>query len=97
MTVLHHLLVVAFLLLYTYKIGLLLVERADLLAYLRARAPWLDGLIGTAVVVSGGAVAFAYNGTWPLWLFVKIGLVIALLPLTLIALQRNQRPLALLT
>ena len=46
MTAFHHLVVGAFLLLYAYKIGLLLAGRTDLLNHLRARAPWLDGVLG---------------------------------------------------
>ncbi len=97
MTALHHLIVVAFLLLYAYKIGLLLAGRPDLLAYLRARAPWLDGVLGGAVLLSGGGLALGYAGAWPWWLVVKIGLVLALLPLALVALRRGQRGLAVAT
>ncbi|MBC7449624.1 MAG: c-type cytochrome [Hymenobacteraceae bacterium] len=94
MTALHHLIVVAFLLLYAYKIGLLLGGKPDLLAHLRARAPWLDGVAGGAVLLSGGYLALQYAGAWPWWLVVKIGVVLALLPLTVAALRRGHRGLA---
>ena len=97
MTAFHHLVVGAFLLLYAYKIGLLLAGRADLLAHLRGRAPWLDGVLGAAVLATGGYLAIGYVGAWPWWLVVKIGIVLALLPLTLVALRRGQKGLAVAT
>ena len=97
MSAFHHLVTVAFLLLYAYKIGLLLAGRADLLAHLRGRAPWLDGVLGAAVLATGGYLALQYPGPWPWWLAVKIGLVLALLPLALVALRRGQRGLAVAT
>lgn len=97
MTALHHLVTVAFLLLYAYKIGLLVSGRGDLLAHLRARAPWLDGVLGAAVLLTGGYLALQYLGPWPWWLVVKIGLVLALLPLALVALRRGQKGLAVAT
>ena len=97
MTALHHLVVVAFVLLYAYKIGLLMAGRTDLLVHLRARAPWLDGVLGAAVLATGGYLAVQYAGAWPWWLVVKIGLVLALLPLALVALRRGQKGLAVAT
>jgi mono/diheme cytochrome c family protein len=94
MTALHHLVVGSFLLFYAYKIGLLLANRPDLLHHLRARLAWLDGVLGAAVLLTGGYLALQYAGPWPWWLVVKIGLVLAGLPLALVALRRGQRVLA---
>ncbi len=96
MTALHHLIVGAFLLLYTYKIGLLVAGRADLLTHLRTRAPWLDGVLGGAVLASGGYLAIQFPGPWPWWLVLKLVLVVALLPLVVVALRRGMRAPALL-
>ena len=97
MTAFHHLVVVAFWLLYGYKVGLLVGGRTDLLAHLRARAPWLDGVLGAGVLVTGGYLALVYAGAWPWWLVVKIGLVVALLPLALVALRQQRKGLAVAT
>ncbi len=96
MEALHHVIVVAFAILYAYKVALLLAGRPDMLAALRARAPWLDAVLGTAVLVSGGVLALRYPGAWPWWLVVKIVLVLLVLPLALVALRRGQKALALL-
>ena len=97
MTAFHHLVVGAFLLLYAYKIGLLLAGRTDLLNHLRARAPWLDGVLGAAVLGTGGYLALTYAGAWPGWLTVKLGLVLAGLPLVFVALRRGRKALAALS
>jgi cytochrome c5 len=95
MEALHHVVVVAFVILYAYKVALLLANRPEMLTALRARAPWLDGVLGTAVLLTGGALALRYAGAWPWWLVVKIILVLALLPAALVALRRGEKTLAI--
>lgn len=97
MNTLHHVVILAFLVFYAYKVVLLLTGQTTMLDSLRARLPWLDGVLGTGVLLSGGYLALGYAGAWPWWLVVKIILVLALLPLSLVALRQKNRLLGLLT
>lgn len=97
MNTLHHVVILAFLVFYAYKVLLLLTGQTTMLDSLRARLPWLDAVLGTGVLLSGGYLALGYAGAWPWWLVMKIILVLGLLPLSLVALRRKNRLLGLLT
>lgn len=94
---LHLVVVLAFLLFYALKAGLLLAGRLDTLRTLRARTRVVDSVLGLLILVSGGALLATLPGSAPAWLWVKLGLVLVLLPLAIAAMRRQFKPGVVLT
>ncbi|GGG27738.1 c-type cytochrome [Hymenobacter glacieicola] len=94
---LHQLVVLTFLLFYAFKAGLLLLGRLDTLRAVRARTRLADSVLGLLILASGGALLALYPGTTPGWLWVKLGLVLGLLPLAIMAMRRQFKPGVVLT
>ncbi|UOQ78709.1 cytochrome c [Hymenobacter sp. 5516J-16] len=94
---LHQLVVLAFLLFYAFKAGLLVLGRLDTLRTVRARTRLADSGLGLLILASGGASLALYPGGAPGWLWVKLGLVLVLLPLAIMAMRRQFKPGVVLT
>lgn len=94
---LHLLVVLVFLAFYTFKAALLLLNRSEQLRAVRARTRLADSLLGLLVLVSGSLLLAYYPGTTPGWLWLKLGLVLVLLPLAIAAMRRQHKPGVLLT
>jgi len=91
----HVLIVVLFLLLFTYKVILLLLNRLDALERARSRTKVAEMVLGTLMLVTGGWLLFNYTGA-PVWLITKIVLVVVAVPLGIVGLRRNNKVLAVL-
>ncbi|WP_139925469.1 cytochrome c [Hymenobacter sp. DG01] len=94
---LHLVVVLVFLLFYLLKAGLLLAGRLDTLRALRARTRIVDSGLGLLILASGGALLATLPGSVPGWVWVKLGLVLVLLPLAIAAMRRQQKPGVVLT
>jgi mono/diheme cytochrome c family protein len=94
---LHWLVVLAFLAFYTFKAALLLLNRPEQLRAVRARTRLADSLLGLLILVSGGILLGQYPGPTPGWLWLKLGLVLVLLPLGIAAMRRQHKPGVVLT
>ncbi|MBX0291426.1 cytochrome c [Hymenobacter sp. HSC-4F20] len=94
---LHGLVLLAFLLFYACKAGLLLTGRLDTLRAVRARTRIVDSGLGLLILVSGGVLLAWYPGTVPGWLWLKLALVLVLLPLAIAAMRRQFKPGVVLT
>ncbi|MHA6246409.1 SirB2 family protein [Pontibacter sp. CAU 1760] len=92
----HVLVVVLFLLLFTVKAVLLLLNKRDALAKMRSKTKVLDMIFGTLILLSGGYLLFLYNGGIPTYLIVKIVLVLAAIPLGIIGIKRENKVLTVL-
>lgn len=89
---LHLLFVLAFLLFYAYKAALLLLNRREQLRAVRARTRLADSVLVLLALVSGGTLLALYPGPVPGGLWLKLGLLLVLLPLAVLALRRQFRP-----
>ncbi|WP_123133126.1 SirB2 family protein [Rufibacter immobilis] len=92
----HVLVVVLFLLLFLGKTFLLLTNRTATLHKVRASTKVLDMAFGTLILVTGGYLAFSYNGPLPAWLIAKVVLVLAAIPLSMVGIKRSNKALAAL-
>ncbi|GAB3232711.1 hypothetical protein GCM10027346_20140 [Hymenobacter seoulensis] len=94
---LHLLVVLAFLLFYAFKAVLLLTNRQDTLRTVRARTRVADSVLGLLILLTGGTLLAQYPGDTPRWLWVKLGLVVVLLPLAIAAMRRQHKAGVVLT
>lgn len=94
---LHGLVLLAFLLFYAFKAGLLLSGRLDTLRTVRARTRIADSVLGLLILVSGGLLLAWYPAAVPGWLWLKLALVLVLLPLAIAAMRRQFKPGVVLT
>ena len=90
----HVLVVVLFLLLFTYKVILLLLNKRDTLTKVRNKTKVLEMIFGTLILVTGGWMLFNYNGV-PGWLITKVVLVLVAIPLGIVGLKRENKGLAI--
>ncbi|RSK51005.1 c-type cytochrome [Hymenobacter rigui] len=88
---LHLLVVLAFLLFYALKAGLLLTGRLELLRSLRARTRVADSVLGLLILLSGGVMLWQYPAPTPAWLWTKLALVLVLLPGAIAAMRRQSK------
>lgn len=91
----HVLVVVLFLLLFTYKVILLLLNKRDTLTKVRNKTKVLEMIFGTLILVTGGWMLFNYSGI-PAWLITKVVLVLIAIPLGIVGLKRENKVLAVL-
>ena len=91
----HVLVVVLFLLLYTIKTVLLLLNKKDTLTSLRNKTKVVEMVLGTLILITGGWMLFNYSGI-PGWLIIKVVLVLIAIPLGIIGLKRENKILAVL-
>ncbi|SNC76033.1 Invasion gene expression up-regulator, SirB [Hymenobacter gelipurpurascens] len=94
---LHLLVVLAFLAFFAFKAALLLLNRHEQLRTVRARSRVADSVLGLLILFSGGLLLAYYPGTTPGWLWLKLGLVLVLLPLAIAAMRRQNKPGVVLT
>lgn len=89
----HLLVVILFLLLFAYKAVLLFLGKHQALNHARAYTKMLDIVFGSLLLVTGGWLAFSYNGPWPTWLAIKILLVLASIPLAIVGIKKHSKVL----
>jgi mono/diheme cytochrome c family protein/uncharacterized membrane protein SirB2 len=92
----HVLVVVLFLLLFTYKVVLLLLNKRDTLTKVRNKTKVLEMIFGTLILITGGWMLFNYSGGIPTWLITKVVLVFIAIPLGIVGLKRENKVLAIL-
>ena len=90
---LHLLIIVLFVLLYLVKVILLLAGKTEALDKLRAKTKIADMILGTLILVTGGYLT-AVLPEIPTYLIVKIVLVIASIPLGIIAMKKSNKAMA---
>lgn len=91
----HILIVILFLLLFTSKVILLLLNKRDALEKVRNKTKVAEMVLGTLVLVTGGWLFVNYTGA-PVWLITKIVLVAVAVPVGIVGLRRDNKVLAVL-
>ncbi|MBB6609909.1 SirB2 family protein [Pontibacter sp. Tf4] len=92
----HVLVVVLFLLLLTYKVILLLLNKRGTLATVRNKTKVLEMIFGTLILVTGGWLLYNYSGGIPTWLALKVTLVLIAIPVAIVGLKRENKLLSVL-
>ncbi|WP_207434210.1 SirB2 family protein [Sabulibacter ruber] len=87
----HVLVVILFLILFLVKAFLLFLNKHDHLNRTRSSTKMLDMVFGGLTLVTGGYLAFSYNGPLPTWLFVKAVLVLAAIPLSIVGIRKHNK------
>ncbi|WP_299826438.1 SirB2 family protein [uncultured Pontibacter sp.] len=89
----HVLVVILFLILFTYKALLLFLNEHKQLEKAKRYTKALDIVFGTLILVTGGYLLYLYQGM-PAWLIVKMVLVLAAIPLGIVGIKRHNKKLA---
>ncbi|WP_210488273.1 c-type cytochrome [Rufibacter aurantiacus] len=87
----HVLVVVLFLILFLIKAFLLFTGKHETLNKTRTSTKMLDIVTGTLILVSGGYLMIQYNGPLPTWLLVKVVLVLAAIPFSIVGIRRHSK------
>jgi cytochrome c553 len=93
---LHVTVVLIFLILFTFKTILLLLNKDGLLEKVRAKTKVVEMVIGTFILITGGFLLFKRPDV-PSYLVGKIIIVLVAIPLGIIALKRKNKILAVVT
>ncbi|AKQ46674.1 hypothetical protein TH63_15255 [Rufibacter radiotolerans] len=90
----HILVVVLFLILFLVKAFLLFTNKHDSLDRFRSSTRMLDIVFGLLILITGIFLALNYNGKLPNWLLIKVVLVLAAIPVTLVGIKKHNKILA---
>jgi mono/diheme cytochrome c family protein len=91
---LHITIVVLFMVWFAYKAFLLLTGKNAQLDSLRAKFKLVDIILGVLILATGGYL-IAKLGHPPLYMMVKLGLVLALIPMGIVAINKKIKPMAI--
>ena len=92
----HVLVVVLFLILFVAKAFMLFMNKHKRLDKMKRYTKALDIVFGVLILVTGGYLAYIYNGL-PSWLIIKIVLVLAAIPLGIVGIKRHNKLLTALS
>ena len=91
---LHVTIAIAFLLFYFIKVILLLFKESAVDRF-REKTKWIDMVLGTLILITGGYLLFIQENILT-WMIIKIILVLASIPIGIIAMKRKRKWLGLL-
>lgn len=92
---LHTTVIFLFVIFFAVKVFLLLAGKNEQLSKLRDKK-FIDIVLGVLILLTGGYL-FAINVEKPTWLTVKLVVVIALIPLGIVSMKKENKALALVT
>ncbi|MFQ3575498.1 MAG: SirB2 family protein [Cytophagales bacterium] len=92
----HTTVVILFLLFYTYKVFLLLSGQNERLTFIRNKTKIVEIIIGTLILVTG-VYLFVINPLKETWLWVKLFVVTAFIPLSIVAMKKENKVLGIIT
>ncbi len=93
---LHVTVVVIFLLLFAYKVALLILSKNEQLSFIRNKTKVVEMILGTLILVTG-TYLFITDPLKEMWLWVKLVSIIGLIPLGIIGLKKENKALALIS
>lgn len=93
---LHVTVVVLFMLFFAYKLFLLLSNKKESLTVFRQKTKIVDMVLGSLILVTGGYLLFA-TGNTETYIIVKLLLTIAIIPLGIIGMKKENKVLSILT
>lgn len=92
---LHTTVIFIFVLLFAFKVALLLLEKKELLSKIRDKK-FIDIVLGVLILATGGYL-FAIKEPKETWLYVKLVVIIVLIPLGIISMKKENKALAIVT
>jgi cytochrome c553 len=93
---LHLTVVTIFILLFTVKLVLLLINRREQLDVLRAKTKIVEMVLGSLILITGGYLLFSAPEK-QLWMFVKLGGFLALIPMAIVGLKKGNKVLVVVS
>lgn len=93
---LHLAVVTIFILLFTVKLVLLLINRREQLDVLRAKTKIVEMVLGSLILITGGFLLYnaAVKETW---MFVKLGGFLLLIPMAIVGLKKGNKALVVVS
>jgi cytochrome c553 len=92
---LHTTVVMIFVAIYAYKVFLLVAGKGEQLSKIREKK-FIDIVLGVLILITGGYL-FAINPLKPTWLIVKLVVIVALIPVGIVAMKKENKALAIVT
>lgn len=93
----HVTVVLLFLIFFLVKAIMLFIGKREQLARLRAKTKFVDIILGTLIIITGGYLASVYGSNMPTWLITKIVLVLVAVPLGIVGIAKSNKLLAALS
>ncbi|HET8858607.1 cytochrome c [Marivirga sp.] len=92
----HVLVVTLFLLFLLFKTILLLVNKKELLTTVRTKFKMVDPILGVLMLATGGYLLSLYGSTAPTYLWVKLVIVIIIIPIGIVAFKKENKAMAII-
>ena len=92
----HVLVVTLFLLFLLFKTVLLLANRKEFLAKVRTKLKMVDPVLGVLMLATGGYLLSLYGSAAPTYLWVKLVIVLIIIPIGIIAFKKENKAMAII-
>jgi cytochrome c553 len=92
----HVLVVTLFLLFLLFKTVLLLVNKKELLAKVRTKLKMVDPILGVLMLATGGYLLSLYGSAAPAYLWVKLVIVLIIIPIGIVAFKKENKVMAII-
>ena len=93
----HTTFVFIYILLFAYKVYLLLADKQEALANFRRKSKVIAEMIIPVIFLATGIFLAVKSGDLGLWFYIKMGLLVVSIPLGIVAFKKNSKMLAILT
>ncbi|WP_375580037.1 cytochrome c [Marivirga tractuosa] len=92
----HVLVVTLFLLFLLFKTVLLLINKKELLTKVRTKLKMVDPILGVLMLATGGYLLSLYGSSAPTYLWVKLVLVLIIIPIGIVAFKKENKAMAII-
>jgi len=92
----HVLVVTLFLLFLVFKTVLLLVDKKELLTKVRTKLKMVDPILGVLMLATGGYLLSLYGSSAPTYLWVKLIIVLIIIPIGIVAFKKENKAMAII-
>jgi mono/diheme cytochrome c family protein len=93
----HVLVVTLFLLFLLFKTVLLLANRKEFLAKVRTKLKMVDPVLGVLMLATGGYLLSLYGSDAPTYLWIKLLIVLIIIPIGIVAFKKENKAMAILS
>lgn len=93
----HVTVVTLFLLFLLFKTVLLLINKKELLTKVRTKLKMVDPILGVLMLATGGYLLSLYGSAAPTYLWVKLIVVLIIIPIGIVAFKKENKAMAVIT
>ncbi|WKV12996.1 c-type cytochrome [Marivirga harenae] len=93
----HVLVVTLFLLFLLFKTILLLANKKELLTKIRTKLKMVDPILGVLMLATGGYLLSLYGAAAPTYLWVKLIIVLIIIPIGIVSFKKENKAMAIIT